>query len=569
MIFFRSIKWKNFLSTGQHWTEVDLSSHKSTLIVGENGAGKSTLLDAISFVLYSKPFRKINKPQLLNSVNKKDLQVEVVFNIGSDVFRVVRGLKPVLFEIWKNDEMLNQDAAARDYQGYLEQNILKMNFKSFGQIVVLGSSTFVPFMQLSAANRREVIEDLLDIQVFSTMSNLLKEKVQENKTAVTEAKHNFALSEQKLDSARSHNEEIRQMRSIEVDRIKVRVKQQLSLIEQSQTELDSCVDDVDALMSGVSDKGAEKAKKEEYKKIRFSLESKRKLLEKETDFYENHDDCPTCKQGIEENFKGDSVRANVAKVKEIESALEKLKEKEALVEERLLEISDIEDEISAKNLQAGEHRANIRMAKNILAGIKEDLKTAEQAVEEISNESIEKLVGSLKALDKTLSALSFHKETLSVATSILKDGGIKTRIIKQYVPVINKLINKYLSSLEFFVDFNLDETFNETIRSRFRDEFSYASFSEGEKARIDLSLILTWRAIARMRNSVSTNLLILDEVFDGSLDAQGTEELIKIFNNIVSDSNIFVISHKSDVMADKFDRTINFIKERGFSRIAS
>ena len=569
MIFFSKIKWKNFLSTGQHWTEIDLSSHSSTLIVGENGAGKSTLLDAISFALYSKPFRKINKPQLLNSVNKKDLQVELVFNIGTDGYRVVRGLKPNIFEIWKNNELVNQDAAARDYQEYLEQNILKMNFKSFGQIVVLGSSTFVPFMQLSAAHRREVIEDLLDIQVFSTMSNLLKEKVQQNKTDIIEAKYKYNLAEQKLDSAQSHNDEIYRLKSVEVDRIKSKVKEHLAEIEESTHKLEVCGSLIDLMMSDIADKPEMKAKKAEYEKLMFSLESRKKSLLKETTFYENHDDCPTCKQGIEQTFKAETVINHGLKIREIEEAMAKLQDKAAVVDSRLHAISNIEDQISSCNLKAGEHRANIKMSKNILATIKADLVAAEKAVEEIESESISELKDTLRLIEKDLTDLSFHKETLSVATSILKDGGIKTRIIKQYIPVINKLINKYLSSLEFFVDFNLDETFSETIRSRFRDDFSYASFSEGEKARIDLSLILTWRSVARMRNSVSTNLLILDEVFDGSLDSQGTEELIKIFNNIVSDSNIFVISHKGDVLNDKFDRTVTFVKEKGFSRMAA
>lgn len=566
MIFFSSIKWKNFLSTGQHWTEIDLSSHASTLIVGENGAGKSTLLDAISFALYSKPFRKINKPQLLNSVNKKDLQVEILFNIGTDQYRIVRGLRPNIFEIWKNNELVNQDAAARDYQEYLEQNILKMNFKSFGQIVVLGSSTFVPFMQLSAAHRREVIEDLLDIQVFSTMSNLLKEKVQQNKTDSLESKYKFDLAEQKLDSAQSHNDEIHRLKSVEVDRIKSKVREQLSEIEESTKNLEVCDSLIDSMMSDVSDKVETKAKKAEYEKLIFGLDSRKRSLLKENSFYEDNDDCPTCKQGIEQNFKTETMLNHILKVREIDEAMTKLQDKMSSVNERLESISNIEDEIASCNLNAGEHRANIRMAKNILSKIKADLAAAEKEVEAVDKNAIQQLRVELDEISKNMSVLSFQKETLSVATSILKDGGIKTRIIKQYIPVINKLINKYLSSLEFFVDFNLDETFNETILSRFRDDFSYSSFSEGEKARIDLSLILTWRSIARMRNSVSTNLLIMDETLDSSMDTQGTEELIKILKEVTADTNWFVISHRAE-MHDKFDRLLTVKKTKGFSEI--
>jgi DNA repair exonuclease SbcCD ATPase subunit len=569
MINFRSVRYKNILSTGNAWTEIELDKNKSTLIVGDNGAGKSTMLDAICFALYGKPFRKINKPQLVNSINQKDLQVEVKFTIGRNNYIVKRGIKPSVFEIWKDGELLNQDAAARDYQAYLEESILKLNFKSFGQVVVLGSSTFVPFMQLSAKHRREVIEDLLDIQIFTVMNTLLKEKVTGNRDEIQEIKYQIDLLNNKIESAKTHNESIRQLREDEVAKLKEKLREQIALIETEQSAVDALMDEVKALSESVADKPVMKKKLSELEKIDGQLATKLARLRKDIQFYEDHDNCPTCRQGIEHEFKAETISGATAKTKEIEEAKQQLEDRFRSVNERLEEIDTVESEITSKNLEMSEHNANYKMAMNVCKSIKKELTEAEESVEAIDTSSIQALVDELTTYHTKQNQLFEDKEMLGIVASMLKDGGIKTRIIKQYVPVMNKLINKYLASMDFFVQFELDENFNETIKSRFRDVFSYSSFSEGEKLRIDLALLFTWRAVSKLRNSVSTNLLIMDEIMDSSLDNAGTEEFLKIINDLTVDSNIFIISHKGDQLYEKFDNVIKFEKVKNFSRIAA
>lgn len=569
MILFKSVKYKNILSTGDSWTTVLLNDKKSTLIVGDNGAGKSTMLDAICFALYGKPFRKINKPQLINSINKKDLQVELSFQIGAKDYLVKRGIKPTLFEIWCNGELLNQDAAARDYQAYLEENILKLNFKSFGQIVVLGSSTFVPFMQLPAASRREVIEDLLDIQIFTIMNTLLKEKVASNKEAISESKYSMDLLENQIKSAEKHNESIRQLRETEVVKLKGKLKEQIALIEGEQQEINTLVEEIEVLRSSIEDKPKQRKNRDSLQKVSNDLTTKHTKLIKDIHFYENHDNCPTCRQGIEHDFKEETVTSANTKIEEIKAAQKELADKLEGVHNRLLEIEAVEDNISAKNLKQSEHNANYKMAMNICKSIKDELQKAEQKVEEIDSVEIDDLKSKLVDAHNSQQTAFENKEMLAVVASMLKDGGIKTQIIKQYIPVMNKLINKYLAAMDFFVQFELDENFNETIKSRFRDVFSYASFSEGEKLRIDLALLFTWRAVSKLRNSTSTNLLIMDEIMDSSLDNAGTEEFLKIINELTADSNIFIISHKGDQLFDKFDNVIKFEKVKNFSRRAA
>lgn len=569
MITFKLCRYKNILSTGNAWTEIQLDSNKSTLIVGENGAGKSTMLDAITFALYGKPFRKINKPQLMNSINQKELMVEVTFVIAGKDYIIKRGIKPNIFEIWCNGELINQDAAARDYQAYLEENILKMNFKSFGQVVVLGSSTFVPFMQLKASDRRSVIEDLLDIQIFTTMNVLLKDKTSSNREEIQEIKYQIDLLVNRIESSKNHNESIRKLRETEVQKIKERVRQNLHVIETENTEIEACGDKLDALMLSIVDKEDVKKKHQGVLDLDRKLDVKFNQINKEVKFYENHDNCPTCKQGIEHTFKEETTSAHLDKIKEIQSAREQLTERRQKIEQRLQVISDIEDEMSQYNMKASEHRANVRFATNTLKSIKKELQDAEKEVEAIDSSDIQKLEDDLISHHNKQTQLFEYKETLGIVSSMLKDGGIKTRIIKQYVPVMNKLINKYLAAMDFFVQFELDENFNETIKSRFRDVFSYASFSEGEKLRIDLALLFTWRAISKLRNSVSTNLLIMDEIMDSSLDNAGTEEFLKIINELTADSNIFIISHKGDQLYDKFDNIIRFQKVKNFSQIAA
>lgn len=569
MLTFTQVRYKNILSTGNAWTTIDLNRSKSTLIVGENGAGKSTILDAISFALYGKAFRKINKPQLMNSINQRDLVVEVYFSSNNSDYIIKRGMKPNVFEIWKNGELLNQDASARDYQAYLEENILKMNYKSFGQVVVLGSSTFVPFMQLPAQHRREVIEDLLDIQIFSTMSSLLKEKVNSNKASLVDVKYQIDIVKNKIESAKEHNESIRRLKEDEVSRVKQKMREQIEFIEGEESRSDELDEEIKSLISTIADKSDVKSKHDQFKVLKSDLTTKLSALQKDVKFYHAHDNCPTCRQGIEHDFKVSTISEKSGKISEIENAMLMLDRKIEKVTERLDEISDVETALHQLNLNRTEHTANIRIAKSALVGLKKELDEAEKDVGEIDTTKIVTFKEELRTYTETQKSLSEDKETLAVVGSMLKDGGIKTRIIKQYVPIMNKLINKYLAAMEFFVDFQLDENFNEKILSRFRDEFSYASFSEGEKLRIDLALMFTWRAVSKLRNSVTTNLLIMDEVLDGSLDQAGTDEFLKIVNEITADSNVFIISHKGDSLHDKFDHVIKFEKKKNFSQMAA
>jgi DNA repair exonuclease SbcCD ATPase subunit len=569
MIHFKMIRFKNILSTGNSWTEIPLDNSKSTLILGENGAGKSTMLDAISFALYGKAFRNINKKQLLNSINQKDLQVELAFKIGAKDYNVKRGIKPNVFEIWCNGELLNQDAAARDYQTYLEESILKLNYKSFGQVVVLGSSTFVPFMQLKASERRAVIEDLLDIQIFTVMNTLLKGKVSNNKEEIQEIKYQIDLLKNSIDNAKLHNESIRELKEGEVVKLKEKLKEQIALIEDEQAAVETIMGEVQQMAEGVSDKAGMKKKLQELEKIDGQLSTKLSKLRKDINFYEDHDNCPTCKQGIEHEFKQETIEESTGKITEIEKAQTELDNRLGSVNKRLGEIDDVETEMASKNLEMSEHNANYKMAMNVCKSIKGELTEAEESVEAIDNSEIKKFEDDMTTYHTKQSQLFDDKEMLSLVASMLKDGGIKTRIIKQYVPVMNKLINKYLAAMDFFVQFELDENFNETIKSRFRDVFTYASFSEGEKLRIDLALLFTWRSVSKLRNSVSTNLLIMDEIMDSSLDNAGTEEFLKIINEITADSNVFIISHKGDQLYEKFDQVIRFEKVKNFSRMAA
>ena len=567
-IIFESVRYKNILSTGNAWTEVQLNRSKSTLIIGDNGAGKSTMLDALTFALYGKPFRNIKKNQLINSVNGKGLEVEARFTIGGNKYLISRGIKKNKFEIYKNGEMLNQDASVRDYQGYLEDTILKLNYKSFGQVVVLGSSTFVPFMQLKAGERREVIEDLLDIQIFTVMNTLLKDRLSENKSSIIDIKHKIELLNNQIVSSKTHNESLRKLREGEVDKLKEKLREQIAIVEAEQESVDTLIQEVVDLGEDITDKADTKAKLKELQELDRELLSKHRALTKEVEFYHDHDNCPTCKQGIDHEFKEETITSHSTKTAEIESARQEIRSKSDKLDMRIDEIDDVENVISAKNMQMSEHRVAKKIAMSSCKALKEDLVGAEKQATEVDSQEILALEGELQDHHGDQTTLFDEKETLGVVSSMLKDGGIKTRIIKQYVPVMNKLINKYLSAMDFFVQFELDENFNETIRSRFRDVFSYSSFSEGEKLRIDLALLFTWRAVAKLRNSVSTNLLIMDEIMDSSLDTSGTEEFLKIIQDLTADSNIFIISHKGDQLFDKFHSVIRFEKVKNFSRIA-
>jgi DNA repair exonuclease SbcCD ATPase subunit len=569
MIHFSKVRYKNLLSTGNAWTEIQLDRDKSTLIIGDNGAGKSTMLDAICFALYGKPFRKINKPQLMNSINKKGLEVELEFSNKGIHYIIRRGIKPSVFEIYSDGELLNQDAASRDYQAYLEDTILKLSYKSFGQVVVLGSSTFIPFMQLSAKDRREVIEDLLDIQIFTTMNVLLKDHVAMNKNSIQDNKHSIDILENQIESAKAHNDSIRKIHEVKLDDLKEKIRNQIIYVEEQKDLCEKIDTEIKDLIDSVSDKDSVKKKLKELQKVDQDLKARLRALVKNIAFYQDHDECPTCQQEIDSHFKQNHIDVHHKKQKQIDDACEQLQIKTDKLAERADEISDTEDAITSKHLERSECVANEKFAMNVMKGIKSEVDSVEKEIEGFDTTKITAMVDELGSKVEDQQRLMDRREMLSIVSVMLKDGGIKTRIIKQYVPIMNTLINKYLAAMDFFVQFELDENFNETIKSRFRDEFSYASFSEGEKLRIDLSLMFTWRAVSKLRNSVSTNLLVMDEIMDSSLDGAGTEEFLKIINDLTADSNIFIISHKSEQLYEKFEKTLKFEKVKNFSRLVA
>ncbi len=569
MILFRSIRWKNFLSTGNIFSELDLSANKTTLIVGENGAGKSTLLDALSFALFGKPFRKINKPQLLNTITQKQLVVEVQFNIGSSKYKIVRGMKPNVFEVYKDGKLLNQSAEMKDYQEILEKQIIKVNHKSFCQVVVLGSATFQPFMQLTASQRREIIEDLLDLQIFTTMNFLLKDKVQVNTQAITEISSNKKLLEDRISIVKEYllkiqnsNEKLieeKQAVIIETNEQIQKLDDEYWKHENKRKELDDSLFDEETVSKKMNKLG----------QLRHQIEANLNILNKEVGFFHKYDNCPTCKQQIDETFKNETITTKEIEIKNIYEGLEKLSQEYEKTNARLNELIEIHGEINSKKLE-------ISRVKTKISSLIEYRETLEKEIKNIDRKTVEKQDNKIPDLEKELNDLEINynerledRNVLSVASTLLKDSGIKSKIIKQYIPIINKLINKYLSSMEFMCQFELDEEFNETIKSRYRDVFSYSSFSEGEKMRINLAILFAWRAIAKLRNSVNTNILIMDEVFDSSLDSNGTEEFLKIINSLTSDTNTFIISHKTDQLYDKFEKVVRFEKHKNFSRIAS
>jgi DNA repair exonuclease SbcCD ATPase subunit len=568
-LHFKQLRYKNILSTGNTFTTINLDRKNSTLISGSNGAGKSTFLDAVVFGLYGKPFRKINKPQLLNSINGKGLLVELEFNVGGSDYLVRRGIKPNVFEIIKDGQLVNQDSAKKDYQAYLEQNVLGINYKSFNQIVVLGSATYVPFMELPAQARRDIIEDLLDIQVFSTMGYLAKDKISQNKQDINENSYRIEVVESNIDLTEENDKAIKKIRENDVAKIKEKMTEHLDVIEEKQTIIEGIESDINDLIEQTSAKKSLKSKMDKAVSVQRELETVKKTHEREILFYHDNDNCPTCKQGIEHEFKLEITAEKEAKTKELEDGITELEVKINELHSQLEAISNIEDEIKSKNLDISENRGEIRIAKNALKTYADELTAAEKEVEEIDKSQIKKLKKELECLQKTRKELLDDQNTLNIVSTILKDGGIKAKIIRQYIPVMNKLINKYLSAFELFVDFHLDENFNENIRSRFRDSFSYGSFSEGEKLRISLSIMLAWRSVAKLRNSVSTNLLILDETLDGALDGMGIESLIETLHNLNANDNIFVISHRGDQFAEKFADHIRFHKVKNFSEIAA
>jgi len=567
MIIFRYVRWKNLLSTGNYFTEINLSGNTNTLVVGENGSGKSTMLDALCFALFGKPFRDINKPQLLNSINNKDCVVEVEFNAANKSYKIIRGIKPNIFEIYCNGELVNQDAAVRDYQEYLEKFILKLNYKSFTQIVILGSASFTPFMQLKSADRREIIEDLLDIQIFSTMNSLVKDRLSNNKDLVANKKHEIDLETQKHDMQKKHIDELKQNNEDKIKEYETEIQCNSDTVSSLLANVTIFTAEVESLQNSVAIKIETEAKVKKITKIESQIESNLSKFRKDISFFQSHDDCPTCRQAIAMEFKEEELTNLSTKITECEHGLSQLEQKLNAEQEKLNDIAEKQKELQRKQVEIATYNTTINETNKMIARLHklvEELKNS-KTVSDKEEKELNDIKEHLTNLKNDLKVFIDERTYYEVAGNLLKDTGIKTKIVKQYLPVINKLVNKYLASLDFFVNFNLDESFKETIKSRHRDEFTYNNFSEGEKQRIDMALMLTWRAVAKLKNSSNTNLLILDETFDSSLDANGTEELMKILH-MLEGVNLFVISHKGDILQDKFANVIRFVKEKNFSR---
>jgi len=568
LIIFRKVRWKNLLSTGNHFSEIDLDKTDKTLIVGSNGSGKSTLLDALCFGLFGKPFRSIPKGNLTNSINGKNLLVEVEFDTNNKSYKVIRGIKPNIFEIYIDDELVDQEAAVRDYQEQLEKFVLKMNYKSFTQIVVLGSASFTPFMQLSNKDRRDIIEDLLDIQIFSVMNKLTKDKLTSNKDMLNDKRHNIQLTQQQYNFEEKRIQDLKQNNDEKIKEYETDISTNETNISNLTKEIENIGLQVSTLQE-IVDKRIETEKRvKQFNKLESQIETNLSKYKKDVDFFEHNDNCPTCRQHIERAFKDGEIITLKEKINECDHGLDEIDKKILEEQTKLNEISDKQKDIQKLQIKIATNNTTITEINRYIARVRKDIEEL-QNKETISNEEEQKLKElkqEIETKEKEFKELLDEKTYYEVASSLLKDTGIKTRIIKQYLPVINRLVNSYLGKLDFFVNFNLDETFKETIKSRFRDDFQYNNFSQGEKQRIDMALMLTWRAVARLKNSTNTNLLILDETFDSSLDATGVDELIKILHSL-DDVNIFVISHKGDILQDKFESVIKFEKVKNFSRI--
>ena len=569
MIVFKTIKWKNFLSTGDKFTEINLSEAKTNLIIGNNGAGKSTILDALTFSLFNRPFRKVNKSQLINTVNEKDCNVQLEFTIGGIDWKVIRGIKPNIFEIHKNGKVMNQHAATADQQRWLEEQVLKLNYKSFTQIVILGSASFVPFMQLTAPNRREVIEDLLDIKIFSAMGLILKERVRGVNERLREISIRKNLLEEKIDMQKGFIEEVESAskKDVKVKRIKIdTLNEQIEMYEDDVREMSEELEVIKKDMEMLSDCNKRLRK---LGNLRGKMSQKVSTITKEHKFFKEHTECPTCTQSIKEEFRIDKIKDAETKAKELEQGFKELEEaikleetKESQFKERSKEATNLTHEISKTSTR-------ISGLQNQTRDIEQEIQTITEQVKNRTTErhALDKLLGELEGLQKDHSKESEKNVYNEFAHALMKDGGVKSKIIKRYLPLMNQQINKYLQLMDFYINFSLDDEFKESVKSPIHDKFSYESFSEGEKMRIDLSLLFTWREIARMKNSANTNLLILDEIFDSSLDGFGTDYFTKIIKYVVSDANVFVISHKTDDLIDSFDKIIKFDKIKGFSKL--
>ena len=568
MITFKQVRWKNFLSTGNTFTEIELDRNSTTLIIGENGAGKSTILDALCFGLFGKGFRSISKPLLVNSVNGSGTLVEVEFEIGSKRFRVRRGIKPNVFEIYVDGKMYNQDANARDYQKHLEQQILKLNYRSFTQVVILGSSTFIPFMQLRARYRREVVEEILDIQIFSLMNVLLKGEMKTLIEHIREIEYEKSLCEEKIELQKQYIGELKKNKN-------KTLKEKVELLAGNEEEIfmrqgesDLLTKENDKLIESIADKTKLDKKLSKLNDIKSTLTEKHKSHSTMIGFFETNDDCPTCEQHIDEKFKDIMINSKQMKASELMDGLNSLEEELVSTKDRLIDIKEIAKSVRENEVQIARNKSSVDQLEKFNKNVQHEMDELSQegGVTKKDNDKLVSYEKDLVGVDASRSKLKEEMIYSEATRNMLQDTGIKTKIIKQYLPIMNRLINTYLTSMEFYVNFTLNENFEETIKSRYRDEFTYASFSEGEKMRIDLALLFTWRAIAKMKNSTNTNLLILDEIFDSSLDATGTDEFLKILNTLEGE-NVFVISHKQDMLVDKFNSTIRFEKQKNFSNI--
>ena len=570
MILFKKVRYKNFLSTGQQFIEIDLDKANTTLVVGENGAGKSTMLDALCFGLFQRPFRGIKKDQLINSINEKECIVEVEFTVGQKDYKIIRGIKPNKFEIWCNGDMLNQDAAQRDYQKHLEQQILKLNFRSFTQVVILGNASFVPFMQLRARHRRQVVEEILDIEIFSKMNLLFREKQKNQDELIKQTDFNYQLVDNKIDDKKKYIDDISNRSKDLADSKKADLNKSITDISNYEEDIKKVRIDIAELQKQVIDESKVNDKHKKLHNMEAKLENTCNKHKKDLSFFQSHNDCPTCQQSIDEAFKSTMISKKAEKVQELEIALGQIDKEIKTSEMKLDTINKTMVTIREKELLINRYETSIeeikkqtiRLGQEIAELQDEKVSTAEQTGE------LNQLQERITELEKDKLNQKSEMVYIDTARHLMQDTGIKTKIIKQYLPIMNQLINKNLASMDFFVNFSLDEEFNETIKSRHRDEFNYHSFSEGEKLRIDLAILFTWREIAKLKNSTNTNLLILDEIFDSSLDSSGTDEFMRILHYTLKKENVFVISHKGDTLIDKFPRVMKFEKYKNFTRMA-
>ena len=570
MIVFKKIRYKNFLSTGQQFIEIDLDKSNATLVVGENGAGKSTMLDALCFGLFQRAFRAIKKDQLINSINEKECVVEVEFRVGQKDYKIIRGIKPNIFEIWCDGDMLNQDAAVRDYQKHLEQTILKLNFRSFTQVVILGNASFVPFMQLRARHRRQVVEEILDIEIFSKMNLLFREKQKSQDELIKQTDFNFQMVDSKIDDKKKYIDDISNRSNDLADSKKADLNKSITDISNYEEDIRKVRTEIAELQKEVIDESKVNGKHKKLHNMEAKLENTCNKHKKDLSFFQSHNDCPTCQQAIDEAFKSTMISKKAEKVQELEIALGQIDKEIKTSEMKLDTINKTMVTIREKELLINRYETSIeeikkqtvRLGQEIVELQDEKVSTAEQTGE--LNQLREQLVD----LEKDKLSQKDEMVYIDTARHLMQDTGIKTKIIKQYLPIMNQFINKNLADMDFFVNFSLDEEFNETIKSRHRDEFNYHSFSEGEKLRIDLAILFTWREIAKLKNSTNTNLLILDEIFDSSLDSSGTDEFMRILKTTMDKENVFVISHKGDTLIDKFPRVMKFEKYKNFTRMA-